>query len=128
MKQLSTLLQNAVEDYFTQLNEITLNDLQEVCEFNLSDVTFKALSEVQNFKQKTTDFRLATFIKAGNTLIGFPVGEKINALINLRKVAKTYGYDLFYGLETEPYLFCEVIHTYEDNYKIVAVGFEKIKK
>ena len=125
MKTLSTLLQNAVEDYLKQFNKPTLENLQEVCEFNLSDVAFKALYKVQNFEQEAT---LATFIKAGNTLIGFPVGERINALNNLRKTAKKYGYNLFYGLETAPYLFYEVQHTYEDDHKIVAVGFEKIKK
>ena len=98
MKQLSTLLQNAVEDYLKQFNKPTLENLQEVCKFNLSDIAFKALNELQNFKQETTDSILDTLIKASNTLIGFPVGERINALINLRNVAKKYGYHMFYGI------------------------------
>lgn len=132
MKQLSTLLQNAVEDYFKQLDEITLNDLQEVCEFNLSDVAFIASRAVQDFKQESNKipqekvFDILT--KAGNTLIGFPVGERINALTHLGTVALKYGYNMFYGINEEPYICYHIEHTSEDNNKIVAVGFEKIKK
>lgn len=132
MKTLSTLLQNAVEDYFKQFNEPTLENLQEVCEFNLSDVAFKALYEVQNFKQEPNKipqekvFNILT--KTGNTLIGFPVGERINALTHLGTIALKYGYHMFYGINEEPYICYHIEHTSEDNNQIVAVGFEKIKK
>ena len=132
MKLLSTLLQNAVEDYFKQLDEITLNDLQEVCAFNLSDVAFIASKAVQDFKQKSNKipqekvFDILT--KTGNTLIGFPVGERINALTHLGKAALKYGYHMFYGINEEPYMCYHIGHTSEDNNQIVAVGFEKIKK
>lgn len=129
MKQLSTLLQNAIEDYFRQFPNPTLEHLKEVCDFNLSDVAFTAMHDIEAFQEEDeVEPILQTFTKAGNTLLGFPIGERINALNNLSAVAKKYGYRLFYGLTKEPYLFNEVQHTYEDNDKIVAVGFEKIKK
>ena len=132
MKLLSTLLQNAVEDYFKQLDDITLKDLQEVCEFNLSDVAFIASRAVQDFKQESNKipqekvFDILT--KTGNTLIGFPVGERINALTHLGTIALKYGYHMFYGINEEPYICYHIEHTSEDNNQIVAVGFEKIKK
>jgi len=132
MKLLSTLLQNAVEDYFKQLPEITLTDLQEVCEFNLSDVAFIASRAVQDFKQESNKipqekvFDILT--KTGNSLIGFPVGERIYALANIKQTALRYGYNMFYGINEEPYMCYRIQHTEKDNNKIVAVGFEKIKK
>ena len=128
MKQLSTLLQNAVEDYFKQLDEITLNDLQEVCEFNLSDVAFIASRAVQEFNKIPQEKVFDILTKTGNTLIGFPVGERINALTHLGKTALKYGYHMFYGINEEPYMCYSIRHTSEDNNQIVAVGFEKIKK
>lgn len=132
MKELSTLLQNAVEDYFRQFPNPTLEHLQEVCEFNLSDVAFTASRAVQDFKQEPNRipqekvFDILT--KTGHTLIGFPVGERINALTHLRKTALKYGYHMFYGVNEEPYMCYHIEHTSEDNNQIVAVGFEKNKK
>lgn len=132
MKQLSTLLQNAIEDYLKQLDKVTLTDLKEICEFNLSDIAFKAIQEVQNSNLKNNSipqekvFNILT--RAGNTLLGFPVGERINALRNLQGTALNYGYKMFYGINEEPYMCYTVQHTQEDNYQIVAVGFVKNKK
>ena len=129
MKQLSTLLQKAVEDYFKQLDEITLNDLQEVCEFNLSDVAFRASRVVQGLKQEIPQEEVFDILtKTGNTLIGFPVGERINALTHLGTIALKYGYNMFYGINEEPYMCYSIKHTSKDNNQIMAVGFEKIKK
>lgn len=132
-KQLSTLLQNAVEDYLKQFPTITLDHLKEVCEFNLSDIAFKASREVQNFqapsKDAITSERALELLKqAGQTLLGFPVGERINSITHLQATALKYGFNMFYGINEEPYMCYKILHSYEDNNVIRAIGFEKIKK
>lgn len=45
---LSILLQKAVTDYFKQFDTVRLSTLQEVCEFNLSDIAFKSYQDTLN--------------------------------------------------------------------------------
>lgn len=132
MKELSTLLQNAVEDYLKQLDTVEITHMEEVCTFNLSDIAWKALSVIQDFKNTTNaisqEKALDILKRFAQTLIGFPVGENINAIANIMATALKYGYSMFYGINEEPYICYRLQHTDKDNNKIKAVGFDKIKK
>lgn len=137
MKNLDTLIQNAIEDYVVGLDkEPTLEDVKEICTFDISKVVWKALREAnQRRKGKVID-PIINGVKQSDarrylnelakTLLGKPVGSVINAIRMLFRDATTYGFSFFYG--TNEGLYESLQHSEDDSTLIVGVGIEKIKK
>lgn len=143
MPTLKTILQNAVEDYFKSIETpITLKHLEQVCRFNLSDVAFTALNEVNSFYAEADkepkaeepingikqSVALKTLTKyAQNCLFNNTVSARYGNLSALFKDAKTYGYNFWFGTTEGLH---ETLPPYSENDKriIIAYGFDKIKK
>lgn len=137
MKNLDTLIQNAIEDYVISLDrEPTLEDVKEICTFDISSVIWKALREAMQHKNKPTTEPVINGVKQSDakrylteiakTLLGKPVGSVVNAIRMLFRDANTYGFSFFYG--TNEGLYESLQHSEDDSTPIVGVGFEKIKK
>lgn len=137
MKNLDTLIQNAIEDYVISLDrEPTLEDVKEICTFDISKVVWKALREATQRKDKPATDPIINGVKQSDakrylnelakTLLGKPVGSVVNAIRMLFRDANTYGFSFFYG--TNEGLYESLQHSEDDSTPIVGVGFEKIKK
>ena len=137
MKNLDTLIQNAIEDYVVSLDkEPTLEDVKEICSFDISKVVWKALREANQRKKGATADPIINGVKQSDarrylnelakTLLGKPVGSVINAIRMLFRDATTYGFSFFYG--TNEGLYESLQHSEDDSTLIVGVGIEKIKK
>ena len=137
MKNLDTLIQNAIEDYVVSLDkEPTLEDVKEICTFDISKVVWKALREANQRRKGTTVDPIINDVKQSDarrylnelakTLLGKPVGSVINAIRMLFRDATTYGFSFFYG--TNEGLYESLQHSEDDSTLVVGVGIEKIKK
>lgn len=137
MKNLDTLIQNAIEDYVFSLDkEPTLEDVKKICTFDISSVIWKALREAMRRRNKATADPVINGVKQSvakrylnelaKNLLGKPVGSVINAIRMLSRDANTYGFNFFYG--TNEGLYESLQHSEDDSTPIVGVGFEKIKK
>lgn len=137
MKNLDTLIQNAIEDYVVSLDkEPTLEDVKEICTFDISKVVWKALREANQRRKGTTVDPIINGVKQSDarrylnelakTLLGKPVGSVINAIRMLFRDATTYGFSFFYG--TNEGLYESLQHSEDDSTLVVGVGIEKIKK
>ena len=133
MKNLDTLIQNAIEDYVVSLDkEPTLEDVKEICTFDISSVIWKALREAMQRKNTTTINGVKQsdakryLNEIAKNLLGKPVGSVVNAIRMLFRDANTYGFSFFYG--TNEGLYESLQHSEDDSTPIVGVGFEKIKK
>ena len=137
MKKLNTLIQNAIEDYVVGLDkEPTLEDVKEICTFDISSVIWKALREAMQRRSKQTTDPIINGVKQSDakrylnalaeSLLDKPVGSVINAIRVLFRDANTYGFRFFYG--TNEGLYESLQHSEDDSTPILGVGFEKIKK
>lgn len=137
MKNLDTLIQNAIEDYVVSLDkEPTLEDIKKICTFDISNVVWKALREAMQRRNKATADTVINGVKQSDAkrylteiaknLLGKPVGSVVNAIRMLFRDANTYGFSFFYG--TNEGLYESLQHSEDDSTLIVGVGFEKIKK
>ena len=137
MKNLDTLIQNAIEDYVVSLDkEPTLEDIKKICTFDISNVVWKALREAMQRRNKATTDPIINGVKQSDAkrylteiaknLLGKPVGSVVNAIRMLFRDANTYGFSFFYG--TNEGLYESLQHSEDDSTPIVGVGFEKIKK
>lgn len=137
MKNLDTLIQNAIEDYVVSLDkEPTLEDVKKICTFDISSVIWKALREAMQRRNKATADPVINGVKQSDAkrylteiaknLLGKPVGSVINAIRMLFRDTNTYGFSFFYG--TNEGLYESLQHSEDDSTPIVGVGFEKIKK
>ena len=137
MKNLDTLIQNAIEDYVVSLDkEPTLEDIKKICTFDISSVIWKALREAMQRRNKATADTVINGVKQSDAkrylteiaknLLGKPVGSVVNAIRMLFRDANTYGFSFFYG--TNEGLYESLQHSEDDSTPIVGVGFEKIKK
>lgn len=137
MKNLDTLIQNAIEDYVVSLDkEPTLEDVKEICTFDISKVVWKALREANQRRKGVTADPIINGVKQSDarrylnelakTLLGKPVGSVINAIRMLFRDATTYGFSFFYG--TNEGLYESLQHSEDDSTLIVGVGIEKNKK
>ena len=137
MKNLDTLIQNAIEDYVVSLDkEPTLEDIKKICTFDISNVVWKALREAMQRRNKATTDPIINGVRQSdakrylteiaNNLLGKPVGSVVNAIRMLFRDANTYGFSFFYG--TNEGLYESLQHSEDDSTPIVGVGFEKIKK
>lgn len=135
MKNFKVLLQNACEDYFTNLDhEPTLEDVIEVCSTNIddiADVIWKALARAQENRKAKEENDAVSPTKAilvlkefAKGIMGQPVGTCIGTLKCLFRDAETYGYHFWYGT-TEQKMFYKLTHTPKSSQKIVAYGFIK---
>ena len=137
MKNLDTLIQNAIEDYVVSLDkEPTLEDVKEICTFDISNVIWKALRKAMQRRNKATADPVINGVKQSDAkrylteiaknLLGKPVGSVVNAIRMLFRDANTYGFSFFYG--TNEGLYESLQHSKDDSTPILGVGFEKIKK
>ena len=137
MKNLNTLIQNAIEDYVVGLDkEPTLEDVKEICTFDISSVIWKALREAMQRRNKPTAEPVINGIKQSDakrylnalaeSLLDKPVGSVVNAIRALFRDANTYGFKFFYG--TNEGLYESLQHSEDDSAPVLGVGFEKIKK
>ena len=137
MKNLNTLIQNAIEDYVVSLDrKPTLEDVRKICTFDISSVIWKALREAMQRRNKPTAEPVINGIKQSDakryltalaeSLLDKPVGSVVNAIRALFRDANTYGFSFFYG--TNEGLYESLQHSEDDSTPIVGVGFEKIKK
>ena len=137
MKNLDTLIRNAIEDYVVSLDkEPTLEDIKEICTFDISSVIWKALREAMQRRNKATADPVINGVKQSDAkrylneiaknLLGKPVGSVVNAIRMLFRDANTYGFSFFYG--TNEGLYESLQHSEDDSTPIVGIGFEKIKK
>ena len=137
MKNLDTLIQNAIEDYVVSLDkEPTLEDVKKICTFDISSVIWEALREAMQRRNKATADPVINGVKQSDAkrylteiaknLLGKPVGSVVNAIKMLFRDANTYGFSFFYG--TNEGLYESLQHSEDDSTPIVGVGFEKIKK
>ena len=137
MKNLDTLIQNAIEDYVVSLDkEPTLEDVKEICTFDISSVVWKALREAMQRKDKPATEPVINGVKQSDAkrylteiaknLLNKPVGSVINAIRMLFIDANTYGFSFFYG--TNEGLYESLQDSEDDSTPIVGIGFEKIKK
>lgn len=136
MKNLNTLIQNAIEDYIVSLDkEFTLEDIKEICSFDISNVVWKALREAMQRKKGVTVDPIINGVKQSDAkrylnkiaenLLGEPIGSVISAIKMLFRDANTYGFNFFYG--TNEGLYRSLQHSEDDSTLIVGVGFEKLK-
>ena len=137
MKNLDTLIRNAIEDYVVSLDkEPTLEDIKEICTFDISSVIWKALREAMQRRNKATTDSVINGVKQSDAkrylteiaknLLGKPVGSVVNAIRILFRDANTYGFSFFYG--TNEGLYESLQHSKDDSTPVLGVGFEKIKK
>ena len=137
MKNLDTLIQNAIEDYVFSLDkEPTLEDVKEICTFDISSIIWRALREAMQRRNKTTADPIINGVKQSDAkrylteiaknLLGKPVGSVVNAIRILFRDANTYGFSFFYG--TNEGIYESLQHSEDDSTPIVGVGFKKIKK
>ena len=106
MKNLNTLIQNAIEDYVVGLDkEPTLEDVKKICTFDISSVIWKALREAMQRRSKSTADPIINGVKQSDakryltalaeSLLDKPVGSVVNAIRALFRDANTYGFRFF---------------------------------
>lgn len=137
MKNLNTLIQNAIEDHIVSLdNEPTIEDIKRICTFDISSVVWKALREATQRRNKMTAEPVINDVKQSNAkhylselakqILGKPVGSVINTIKVLFRAANTYGFKFFYC--TNEGVCDSLKHSRDDSEPVVGVGIEKIKK
>lgn len=137
MKNLDTLIQNAIEDHIVSLDkDPTIEDIKRICTFDISSVVWKALREATQRRNKIATEPTINGVKQSNAkyylnelakqILGKPVGSVINTIKVLFKTANTYGFKFFYCTNEG---VCDYLkHSRDDSEPIVGVGIEKIKK